>query len=181
MGPEPVRAADGDYLTLGNLNDCVFQTDLDSAAGIGLRVRATNTNATAIHGLAKVGAGHGVLGSSDSPTGIGVGGTCDGGTAVKGQATSGTGVHAVATTGVALKATGKVQFSRSGKTKILSGRSTKKITLAGVTTSSLVFAVLASNRSGRYVRAVVSSGGYFTIYLNASLSSDAYVSWFVVN
>jgi hypothetical protein len=38
------------------------------------------------------------------------------------------------------------------------------ITLAGVTTSSLVFAVLYSNRSGRYVQAVTPTTGKFTIW-----------------
>ena len=76
---------------------------------------------------------------------------------------------------------GKALFSRSGRTTIAAGQSTKKINLTGVTWSSLVFAVLRSNRSGRYVRAVVPTTGSFTIYLNTSVTSSTYVVWFVVN
>jgi hypothetical protein len=55
------------------------------------------------------------------------------------------------------------------------------VNLAGVSFSSLVFAVLRSNRSGRYVRAVVPTTGYFTIYLNTTVTSSTYVVWFVLN
>ena len=51
--------------------------------------------------------------------------------------------------------------------------------MAGVTSTSKVFAVLNSNRSGRYVRAVVPATGKFTIYLNTSVSSSTYVAYFV--
>ena len=93
------------------------------------------------------------------------------------------GVHAYAgsTDRVALKVTGKAQFSRSGRATILAGASTKAITLAGVTTGSLVFAVLGSNRSGRWVRAVVPAAGKFTIYLNTSVTSSTFVTWWVLN
>jgi hypothetical protein len=53
------------------------------------------------------------------------------------------------------------------------------VSLGGVTASSLVFAVLAQNRSGRYVRAAVPESGKFTIYLNQNVSSDTKVSWIV--
>jgi hypothetical protein len=41
--------------------------------------------------------------------------------------------------------------------------------------------VLRSNRSGRYVRAVVPTAGSFTIYLNTTVTSSTYVVWFVLN
>jgi hypothetical protein len=82
---------------------------------------------------------------------------------------------------LALDVVGKVRFNRSGRTSVASGQSTKTIKLAGVTSSSRVFAVLHSNRSGRYVRAVVPTGGSFKIYLNATVSSSTYVAWFVLN
>jgi hypothetical protein len=84
-------------------------------------------------------------------------------------------------TGVALQVYGKVQFSRSGKNTIGSGRSSLRINLAGVSSASRVFAVLHSNRSGRYVRAVVPATGSFTIYLNTTVTSATYVAWFVIN
>ena len=85
------------------------------------------------------------------------------------------------TTDLGLEVVGKVRFSRSGRSNVSAGASSRLITLAGVTTSSKVFAVLATNRSGRYVRAVVTATGRFRIYLNASVSSTTSVSWFVLD
>jgi hypothetical protein len=82
---------------------------------------------------------------------------------------------------VGLRVLGKVQFSRAGRTTIGAGRSSIKITRAGVTSSSRIFAVLHSNRAGRYVRAVVPTTGSFTIYLNTTVTSATYVAWFVIN
>ena len=82
---------------------------------------------------------------------------------------------------IALDVRGKAKFSRSGRTTIGTGKSSVKINLAGVSFSSLVFAVLRSNRTNRYVRAVVPTTGSFTIYLNAAVTSSSYVVWFVVN
>ena len=81
----------------------------------------------------------------------------------------------------ALDVRGKAKFSRSGRATIGAGKSSIKVTLAGVAWGSLVFAVLRSNRSGRYVRAVVPTTGSFTIYLNTTVSSSTYVVWFVLN
>lgn len=95
----------------------------------------------------------------------------------------GVGVQAYGATAtdVALSVTGKVRFSRSGRSTIGAGRANIRVNLAGVSTSSRVFAVLHSNRSGRYVRAVVPTTGSFTIYLNTTVSSSTYVAWFVLN
>ena len=82
---------------------------------------------------------------------------------------------------VALDVRGKAMFSRSGRANIAAGKSSIKINLVGTSFSSLVFAVLRSNRSGRYVRAVVPTAGSFTIYLNAAVTSSTYVVWFVLN
>jgi len=77
----------------------------------------------------------------------------------------------------ALRVNGRAEFSRSGRTTISAGHSTKAVTLAGCTSSTLVLAVLSSNRSGRYVRAVVPASGKFTIYLNSTVSSSTGVTW----
>jgi hypothetical protein len=82
---------------------------------------------------------------------------------------------------IALDVRGKALFSRSGRSTLAAGQSAKKVNLTGVTWSSLVFAVLRSNRSGRYVRAVVPTTGSFTIYLNTAVTSSTYVVWFVLN
>jgi len=88
---------------------------------------------------------------------------------------------ALSSTDRALEVVGKVKFSRSGRSNVSAGASSRLITLAGVTSSSKVFALLHSNRSGRYVRAVVPAAGKFRIYLNASVSSTTSVAWFVLD
>jgi hypothetical protein len=84
-------------------------------------------------------------------------------------------------TDLALDVYGKVRFSRSGRASIASGHSTKVVSLAGVSSGSRVFALIHSNRSGRWVRAVVPTTGSFKIYLNGTVSSTTYVAWFVLN
>ncbi len=95
----------------------------------------------------------------------------------------GSGVVAISgsTTDLALDVQGKVRFSRSGRSSIGSGKSSVKVTLAGVTSGSRVFAVLHSNRTRRYVRAVVPTTNSFTIYLNTTVTSATFVAWFVIN
>jgi hypothetical protein len=141
----------------------------------------------------------GVYGYSDpSPdpnfTGAGVWGDCDdfgvigtgslgvygnGGLGVVGATGNGEGVRAWSDTisGIALRTVGRAEFSRSGRTYVAAGHSTRAVTLAGCTSSTLVIAVLSSNRSGRYVRAVVPASGKFTIYLNSTVSTKSYVTW----
>ena len=82
-------------------------------------------------------------------------------------------------TSPALQVVGKVKFNRAGRKTIGAGKSSIAVTMAGVTTTSKILAVLNSNRSGRYVRAVVAGSGKFTIYLNSSVSSSTYVAYFV--
>jgi hypothetical protein len=95
----------------------------------------------------------------------------------------GIGVEALAAspTDVALSVQGKVLFNRSGKSTIGAGKSALKVNLVGVTSSSRIFAVLHSNRAGRYVRAVVPTTGSFTIYLNTTVTSATYIAWFIIN
>jgi len=121
-------------------------------------------------GVLGLGGGAGVVGLGDDGV-IGIGGP------------GGAGVRAFGDTAtdVALAVSGKVVFSRSGKNTIGSGKSSLKINLAGVSASSRVFAVLHSNRSGRYVRAVVPTTGSFTVYLNTTVTAATYVAWFVLN
>jgi hypothetical protein len=84
-------------------------------------------------------------------------------------------------TRTALYVSGKAHFSRSGHTKVAKGHSSLKVTLHGVSSSSKVFAVLGSNASGRYIRAIVPGSGYFTVYFNTSLAAAAYVNWFILD
>ena len=78
---------------------------------------------------------------------------------------------------LALGVAGRAAFTRSGKTTISAGNKSKTVNLADCTTNTLVFAVLASNRDGRYVRAAVPAAGSFKIYLNANVSSSTKVTW----
>jgi hypothetical protein len=123
-----------------------------------------------LSGVLGIGGGAGVVGIGDDGV-VGVGGPAGAGVRAFGDTS----------TAVALSVSGKVVFSRSGKNTIGSGKSSLKINLAGVTASSRVFAVLHSNRSGRYVRAVVPTTGSFTIYLNTTVTVATYVAWFVLN
>lgn len=108
---------------------------------------------------------YGVFGTG----GVGVGGA--GGIGV--QATS----EGDPSTSLALQVLGRAEFSRSGRTYVSAGQSKRAVALPGCTSSSLVFAVLSSNRSGRYVRAVVPTTNAFTIYLNTTVSSKSWVVW----
>jgi hypothetical protein len=108
------------------------------------------------------------------PTKVGVYGETFQTTGVGGYFTSVSG-------GTALAVNGKARFSRAKKVTIGAGKSSLKVYLTGVTASSLVFAVLHSNRSGVYVRAVTPATGSFTIYLNKAVTSATYIAYFVVN
>jgi hypothetical protein len=142
----------------------------------------------------------GVLGQGTSGAAIGTDGKSFvvGGTGARGWATAtsgatvgvagrvdsaaGFGVLARNTAGgTALEADGKVRFRRSGKAIIAKNAASKKVIVSGVASSSMVYAVLATSRAGRWVRAVVPASGYFTIYLNTKVSSATKVSWFVLD
>ncbi len=161
-----------------------------------------NTTFTGVYGWSQAdatnGAGSGVWG--DSPDtgvvgtgsvgvlglgGVGVWGDGSGAPGVIGDTDTSTiaGVLArgVSATGLALSVIGKAKFSRSGRTTIGAGRSTLTVSLNGVTSGSKVFAVLHSNRSGRYVRAVVPTTNRFTVYLNTTVTSASFVAWFVLD
>ena len=188
--------------------DVVLGVENASASATG--VKATASGTTALYGwsAAATGFGRGLLGQADNPTdgttGVwgevpGVSGATFGvrgisfspqGTGVHGQGatgvrgvalTAGTGGWFSSGTGNALRVDGKVHLSRSGRATVTAGHSTASVSLTGTTTSSRVFAVLATNRSNRWVRAVVSGAGKFTIYLNATVTSKTYVNWFVLD
>jgi hypothetical protein len=122
----------------------------------------------------------GVLGiGGDGVVGIGDGG--DGVVGVGDTTTAGVRAVGATSTSIGLAVTGKVVFQRSGKNTIGTGRSSLTISLPGVSANSRIFAVLHSNRSGRYVRAVVPTTNAFTIYLNTTVTSATFVAWFVLN
>jgi hypothetical protein len=96
----------------------------------------------------------------------------------------GYGVYAVGDTisNFGLRVDGKIRLTnRAGRASIGAGRSSVVVNVAGATTVSRVYAVLNSNRSGRYVRAVVPSTGRITIYLNSTVSASSTVSWLLLD
>jgi hypothetical protein len=131
--------------------------------------------------------GTGVWGDSDDVGVFGFGGAGVYGVGTYGvigeSISTSAGVLAVgqSATDVALEVQGKVKFSRSGRATLGAGKSSIKVTLAGTTTSSRVFAVLHSNRTGRWVQSVIPTTGSFTIYLNGTVTSSTYIAWFVIN
>ena len=172
-------------------SDPVTNTSIGGVVGVAgsLGSIPANISPVGVFGFSDPGpvsgpAGVGVWGVSDD---LGVAG--DGGIGVYGQggwgavgyseATSGIGVVAAAgdPSVRALRVEGRAEFTRSGRTTITAGHSTKAVSLAGCTSSTLVLAVLSSNRSGRYVRAVVPASGKFTIYLNTAVGSRTGVTW----
>jgi hypothetical protein len=172
-------------------SDPVTNTSIAGVVGVAGSVGSIPAN------LSPVGVfGYSDPGPVDGPAGVGVWGVSDdlgvagdGGVGVYGQgfygalgyseATSGIAVYAAAgdPTVRALRVEGRAEFTRSGRTSISAGHSTRAVTLAGCTSSTLVFAVLSSNRSGRFVRAVVPASGKFTIYLNTTVGSSTNVTW----
>jgi hypothetical protein len=105
------------------------------------------------------------------------------GSGVHGFASSGTGVHAQTLSGTALRVTGRATFSRSGRLTLAAGQSSVAKTGILLTSASLVLAVLQTNRTGIFVRAVVPSPSTrsFTVYLNAAVPASTNVAWFVLN
>jgi len=99
------------------------------------------------------------------------------------SASTSAGVLALGSTAndLALEVRGKVKFSRSGRSTIATGKSSIKVTLAGVNSGCRIFALLHSNRTGRWVQSVVPVTGSFTIYLNGTVTSATYVAWFILN
>jgi hypothetical protein len=169
------------------------ESNLSNAGVVGVAGDAGNTAAnkslTGVYGYSDpspvdgfVGAGvwgdsadFGVIGSGS------VGAYGQGGLGVLGftTASDGIGVYAAVdiASALALRVEGRAEFTRSGRATVSAGAKKKTVTLAGCTSSTLVFAVLASNRTGRYVRAVVPGSGSFVIYLNADVASNSTVAW----
>jgi hypothetical protein len=199
-GPEVARAGvDGDVV-LGTINTTAGNTIVKSTTvggkgfqawssaltglGVGLygQVDSTGEGASGVFGLATAlsGVTAGVQGGSSSSSGVGVLGVGSTGVRGDGRTTGDTGGFFTGD-GYALQADGKVHFSRSGRSLVTKGHSTFTKTLGGVSSTSHVFAVLGSNRSGFWVRAVVPSAGSFKVYLNAKVTSSTYVQWFVLD
>ncbi len=206
--PLGVAAHDADDLALGVDNPTTATTTITNAT---VDVDAFGTSATGLgFGLvASSAAGSGVVGWSVTPTtatpdnlantgvygfspafvdtsgfGVGVWGDSDD---VGVYGTGNVGIWANGSIGVftegdtALAAYGKIHFSRAGRATIAKHKSSVRVNVAEANSATKMFALIQSNRSGRYVRAAVPHSGYFIIYLNAAVSATTYVSWFVLD
>jgi hypothetical protein len=149
---------------------------------------------TGVYGYAPAGDhttnwGSGVWGDSQDTGLLGTGGTGVEGYGywgVFGRANPNSGsvgvyAYAPTTSSSALYVNGKAHFTRSGHTAAAKGKTSLKVTLAGTTSGSKVLAVLGTNASGRFIRAVVPASGSFTVYFNTALAATAYVNWFVLD
>lgn len=128
--------------------------------------------------------GSGVWGDSADVGVIGTGGIGTYGDGIwgalgLGRGSGGIGLYgrADSAAGRALRVEGRAEFTRSGRVAVSSGATKKVVALAGCTAYSLVFAVMNTNESGRWVRAVVPAAGAFTVWFNAALTSSATIIW----
>jgi hypothetical protein len=181
---ESAEAANGNPLVLGSSTNTATATTRLSGTGATVEALTVEAVGTAVHGNSST--GYGVIGSTtraggvlgSATTGVGVNGHSDNGTGVDGYSPSGTGIRARSGTGLALSVDGRVHFNRSGRVWIRAGHASLVVTVPGTASSHRVLAVLANNRPGRYVRAVVPATGTFTVYLNAAVLTDSIVTWF---
>ena len=178
---------------------------VDSAGTIGVAgTTEGDADSIGVHGAAVDGLG--VLAESTNSAGIvaagfwglyafgaiGVTGDVDGGCGVQGWSgtaeaplpTAQTGVWAGATKGrTALQVQGVARFSRAGRVAFSSGQASKQVPVpGGLGVGSFALAVLNTNRSGIYVRAVVpnASTDKITIYLNKAVPGTTQCAWMVL-
>lgn len=178
LRPLTAAAADGDPLILGQNNQADTETQLLGALSVNNSFddpgQASAIYASSLHGAAVTGFGFfsgsaGVVGDAEDFGAIGV-----------------LALHAKL--GTALRVEGKTQFAkRSGRATVVAGRASVDIDLrekGGLSGTPLCFANLMSYRAGVFVTTVRPNypvAGKARIYLNRTVSSNAYVAWFVLN
>ncbi len=152
--------------------------------GTGVYGNTTADGQNGVYGHAANTSGSGVYGQNDG-TGFGVAGRASGGTGTLGDSANGTGVWASSQNATALKVSGKAQFSRSGVATVAgtsaAPKKSVKVSLP-ITAKSMMTAMLQKYVPGVSVVAAVPNvaGGYFTIYLNKSVTTSAGpIAWIV--
>ena len=155
--PLPVRAGNGDTVTVGSWNIGTLETKIDTQDSGATALHGNSINAYAVYGtsdtgtgvLGSCGHGYGIRGISYYAGSLGVSGENTNGTGVSGTSGSGTGVSASSSSGNALQVDGKAKFSRSGKASVLAGKTYVDVTVTGgLATNSVVHATLQTYRSG---------------------------------
>jgi hypothetical protein len=175
-------AANGDSLILGSSTNAATAATILSSSTSGVVLQVQTDSSQGVSGDAILGTatyGNGVVGSA--PHGVGVYGISPDGIGVDGYSASAIGIRARSGSGLALSVDGRVHFNTSGRTWIRAGQASVTITQGGTRSTSRVFATLASNRPGRSVRAVVPTTDKFTVYMNAAMTSDAVLTWWVLD
>ena len=81
----------------------------------------------------------------------------------------------------ALVVDGSAHFTMSGRISVYKTKTSASKAVTGVTSASLVFAVLATARTGVYVRAAVASAGKVTVYLNKAPGLSTNVNFVVLD
>jgi hypothetical protein len=156
-----------------------------SSTGTGVYGNTFAGSQNGVYGHANNSAASGVYGQNDG-TGFGVAGRAAGGVGVLGDSANGTGVWASSQNAIALKVVGKAQFSRSGVATVAGTAAVPKNSVRvslPITAKSMMTATLQKFAAGVYVVAAVPnvSGGYFTIYLNKSVTTSVGpIAWMVV-
>ncbi len=146
-------------------------------------VEGNTATGTGVYGNTGAEGQNGVYGHAANAGGSGVYGQNDG--AGFGDSANGTGVWASSQNATALKVSGKAQFSRSGVATVAgtsaAPKKSVKVSLP-ITAKSMMTAMLQKYVPGVYVVAAVPNvaGGYFTIYLNKSVTTSAGpIAWIV--
>jgi hypothetical protein len=148
-------------------------------------LRTQSAGQADLYGHANNTSGSGVYGQNDG-AGYGVAGRASGGIGTLGDSADGIGVWASSQNATALKVTGKAQFSRSGVATVAGSSAAPKNSVRvslPITAKSMMTATLQKYVAGVYVVAAVPnvSGGYFTIYLNKSVTTSVGpIAWMVV-
>jgi len=206
----PVRAANGDTVTVGNSFNGTANTTISTTSASAWIGNSSATgadallgNATALTGSAwgvrgisqsatgsgvvgqaasTTGSNYGVQGSSSSHSGIGMFGTSPG-TGVRGESFgAGTGVVASNLDGVALRATGRLKFSTSGVATINGGATSRTITPGvDINPSSFVLLTPKANIGTRALWFTTDGPNeHFTIHMSPSRGVATKVAWLLV-
>jgi hypothetical protein len=153
-------------------------------SGTGNGVEGGSTSANGVQGESAADTASGVYGQN-SGTGYGVAGRATGGIGALGDSANGIGVWANSQNATALKVSGRAQFSRSGVATVAgtpaAPKNSVRVSLP-ITAKSMMTATLQKYVAGVYVVAAVPnvSGGYFTIYLNKTVTTSVGpVAWMV--
>ena len=158
----------------------------NSAGGDAVQGVTAGPQASAVYG-------HNTSGGGSVAKGV-FGASTGGGTGVRGESASGHGVEGVSTTGtgvfasgpMGLQVNGKTQFSRSGVATVAGSSTTPKNSVQvhlPITAKSIMTATLQKYVPGVFVVAAQPNvtGGYFTIYLNKSVTTSlGPIAWLVI-